>query len=789
MGDEDVIRTFDRKHNFVELFDPNTGFYVRSGIIVDGKDTGVDQFMRSMPNLLDVGISGFCENARSGLCLKAGVQCYQGGITREQPHMTLDNFKKIVDEVKGKVFQCLDAHEMVIVQKQGCAIPTKLSDVCVGDHVYDGQQYVTVTGKQERPERRLYEITVDGRRKIRATKDHKFPITRDGERMLVQVSDMQAGDTLDFNESAYGGREETIDLVQAIIQRGLADRFYLGGVNEGLQRLGVRGRFPKSHRIDRVAHLLDKLDYADAVITVERSQYRIPAVLKITPELMRLLGYYVGNGSKRSYVFGKYKEDMLRDVAHCLRSCFPGFSFAERTPKNATVVELNSTILNNRVFAALLGCKDGADKTIPDVVFNVSSDLAKEFLTGYFCDGNIRMVTKPYRAVNITFNTSSEVLYRRLGLLLNKLGVRYGVFHQGGSISHYAAENRFIVRKARFRVIVSYKHDVLKLAQVMRFHPSAAIAADILPKIDDVNSRSYIKGRVVDVAVLTGNFRVVDINVASGSHLFVTSHGVVSHNCALGGHGDPNLHPDFRQILQYCRDNYIVPNYTTSGIGLTDEMVSVTKSLCGAVACSWYRNDLTAKAIDSFLKVGMKTNIHYVLGNNSIDEAIRRLRNKSFPEGINAIIFLLHKPVGLGREDNVLKADDPRVKEFFELVNSEEFPHKIGFDSCSVQGILNFAPGIDRDSIDTCEGARFSAYISSDLKMLPCSFDQAHRWAYDISNDTIHNAWNSPQFEDFRNRMRNACPGCTEQRQCLGGCPIKPQVVLCNRKEREVDES
>jgi radical SAM protein with 4Fe4S-binding SPASM domain len=262
----------------------------------------------------------------------------------------------------------------------------------------------------------------------------------------------------------------------------------------------------------------------------------------------------------------------------------------------------------------------------------------------------------------------------------------------------------------------------------------------------------------------------------------------VSFQFALGGCGDPNLHPNFKEILRYCRDNYIVPNYTTSGLGLTDEMVETTKSLCGAVAVSFYRNDATAKAIDSFLKVGMKTNIHYVLGNNSIDEAVQRLRDKSFPEGINAVIFLLHKPVGLGREDNVLKADDPRVKEFFELVNSEEFPHKIGFDSCSVQGILNFAPGIDRDSIDSCEGARFSMYIAPSMVALPCSFDQAHRWAYDISNDTIHNAWNSPQFEDFRNRMRNACPGCAEQRQCLGGCPIKPQVVLCNREEREVDE-
>ena len=36
-----------------------------------------------------------------------------------------------------------------------------------------------------------------------------------------------------------------------------------------------------------------------------------------------------------------------------------------------------------------------------------------------------------------------------------------------------------------------------------------------------------------------------------------------------------------------------------------------------------------------------------------------------FPKVFNAIIFLLHKPVGLGQENNVLKAEDPKVKEFF----------------------------------------------------------------------------------------------------------------------------
>ena len=89
----------------------------------------------------------------------------------------------------------------------------------------------------------------------------------------------------------------------------------------------------------------------------------------------------------------------------------------------------------------------------------------------------------------------------------------------------------------------------------------------------------------------------------------------------------------------------------------TDEIVALCKELCGAVAISWYRQKHTYRAIQMLLDAGIKTNIHYVLGNNSIDEAIERLKNNDFPKGVNAIIFLLHKPVGLGQESNVLNME------------------------------------------------------------------------------------------------------------------------------------
>lgn len=255
---------------------------------------------------------------------------------------------------------------------------------------------------------------------------------------------------------------------------------------------------------------------------------------------------------------------------------------------------------------------------------------------------------------------------------------------------------------------------------------------------------------------------------------------------ALGGRGDPNMHENFEEILKYTRENNIVPNFTTSGIGLTDRMVQLCKEYCGAVAVSWHNASYTDKALNMLISAGVKTNIHYVISQHSIQDVNLRLGLDNFSHRINAIIFLLHKPVGLGEEANVLKVDDYRVARFFEHIDKLDYPYKIGFDSCTVPGILNFTKNVDRQSIDTCEGGRWSCYISSDMKMMPCSFDnQDLKWAYDISEDTIQNAWNSPQFEDFRNYFRCSCPDCKNRAACMGGCPIRNQIVLCDRDERD----
>lgn len=256
---------------------------------------------------------------------------------------------------------------------------------------------------------------------------------------------------------------------------------------------------------------------------------------------------------------------------------------------------------------------------------------------------------------------------------------------------------------------------------------------------------------------------------------------------ALGGAGDPDTHENFEDILIATRAYNIVPNFTTSGIAFTKEKAELCKKYCGAVAVSEHNADYTERALDLLINAGVKTNIHYVLGAHTIDAAIDKLKNNKFHKGINAVVFLLYKPIGLGKIENILTPDNPKVKEFFNVIDNGNFDFKIGFDSCSCAGIINNTQNIDLNSIDYCEGARYSMYISAHMSAMPCSFgNQDSKWFVDLHNHTIEEAWNGEVFNSFRNSLRYSCLGCSKRAGCGGGCPICRNIVLCNNKEKDL---
>jgi MoaA/NifB/PqqE/SkfB family radical SAM enzyme len=178
--------------------------------------------------------------------------------------------------------------------------------------------------------------------------------------------------------------------------------------------------------------------------------------------------------------------------------------------------------------------------------------------------------------------------------------------------------------------------------------------------------------------------------------------------------------------------------------------------------------------IEKFINVGMKTNIHFIYSKLTHCRAINVLKGKDvwegkLPKGLNAIIFLLYKPAGKASSKPELVPINNMIKEFLDnLVHYMKniYPItnvKVGVDSCLACRMMKFKNfnKLDQTSIDICESARMSAYISPTMNMMPCSFCNEEKYGVSLKDKKIRDVWSHHHnFLKFRSSLskKAACP-------------------------------
>lgn len=250
---------------------------------------------------------------------------------------------------------------------------------------------------------------------------------------------------------------------------------------------------------------------------------------------------------------------------------------------------------------------------------------------------------------------------------------------------------------------------------------------------------------------------------------------------ALGG-GNPNQHPQFKEILKVIREHDIVPSYTTNGDGLSDEVLKETAEYCGAMAVSIYAPydaDYYGELIRRIRSYGIRVNLHAIIRGDTLEMWTRWLEHwPAFLKDVNAVIFLNYKPVGGGGEE-LMPRDYEKVESFFKTAN-ECKSVKIGFDSCSISGIVKLMKVPDV-LVESCEAARFSCFISEDMKMYPCSFMVSRGCYGDLRKESLIVIWqNNEYFVRFReNELPKRCQGCRNSDVCKGGCRMFEEINFC----------
>jgi hypothetical protein len=144
--------------------------------------------------------------------------------------------------------------------------------------------------------------------------------------------------------------------------------------------------------------------------------------------------------------------------------------------------------------------------------------------------------------------------------------------------------------------------------------------------------------------------------------------------------------------MEYCRSIGVVPNFTLSGIDLTNDMAKTVSEICGAVAVSAYDIDknIGYDAIDKFTSLGMdQVNIHIMVSDTTLPfvyEVLEDVQNDIRLKKMNAVVFLGVKPKG-------------RATTGFESLSNEQYSELVnycldnqldfGFDSCSASKFIS----------------------------------------------------------------------------------------------------
>ncbi len=255
----------------------------------------------------------------------------------------------------------------------------------------------------------LYELHLEAGRKVRLTGAHSIFILRKEGVVAERVSNLKKGDYAivpcslpenNFLTEFNLARELSYTpFSKKIVISGVPKNFFLDHRKEIFAYYKNRYKRPyqafSEHKRKGILPLglysLIPEKILRTCILKTTSAVTIPPFLPITKELLRLLGYYIAEGwlskfgphHRLTLCFNKDEKDYHADVNHCSCTCFSVPFYIEPAQKNAVKLTINSLLVYS-VFKYVLKVSCGAkQKEVPEIVYNVSKELQKEFITGW----------------------------------------------------------------------------------------------------------------------------------------------------------------------------------------------------------------------------------------------------------------------------------------------------------------------------------------------------------------------------------------------------------------------
>jgi len=205
-----------------------------------------------------------------------------------------------------------------------------------------------------------------------------------------------------------------------------------------------------------------------------------------------------------------------------------------------------------------------------------------------------------------------------------------------------------------------------------RINPNEPISSLKNPEIEDVaiNNKCFANCPYCYTSATSNGINFDNI-VDKANHVW----GNLEENdrpfqIAIGGAGESTIHPDWVEFVKTVRNLNIVPNYTTNGMHLSNDVLSATEKYCGGVAISYHPHikKVFRKSVDILSELNTRLNVHIIIGSK---QSLIDLYNifDFYKEKIEYFVLLPYQAAG--RASNI--ETKSTWKEMFSWVsNSDE---------------------------------------------------------------------------------------------------------------------
>ena len=456
----------------------------------------------------------------------------------------------------------------------------------------------------KRSTKKLITISTASGRSLTVTPDHLLLVLENGERTIKPAAKLEKGDCLplliDFPKNEISTLE--IDLLATLTEKHLDVDVDLPDYWQPTQEIKEALKEIESSASNRCRYWKKgflPLPYflrLESLINISRCDlklYRrsgkadgVKAVILVNNLFARLLGYYLSEGCvsqnggsyKIIFTFAHHETEYIDDVIEGLKSLGLRPCTEKRT---STIIVYATSWLLGYVLKEVWQCGDSAtNKAIPAFIFQLSNDLQKEVLKGLLRgDGSLTTKTNGSHA-KIGFATTSSKLFEQTLVLLQSQGIVPYIYYQPSKKG--TIKGREYISSPLWQLEINNYNGLKLLSDIFSQERNRQLIT-ALNKYDGSKysfPRHFISDKLAFVKVKEIKTETVietpvyDVEV-DNTHLFVTTSGIVTHNCI----GVPTVGGEVYFDAAYTGNPLV--NAMALGLMETDEIVKAGASGIG----------------------------------------------------------------------------------------------------------------------------------------------------------------------------------------------------------------